>query len=138
MISALFGLSGVSNRQSLIPDAVGHIVLAHLGQGSGTVFGNQGHDVGIHAKARALGGNVVGYDQIQVFGLQLLLRVGQHVLRLGGKTHQHLAGLFALYALCRTDVFDRAASVSGSWPNSCSPQGRSSSAMGHSSWLFLS
>ena len=79
-----------------VPDAVRHLALAHQGQRFRPPVRNQRHNVGVRAKARALGGHVIGHNQVQMLGKQLSARVFQHVLRLGGKAHQHLAGLLPL------------------------------------------
>src|SRR5213078_1954948 len=59
------------------------------------VAGQERDRVGVVLEADALGGDVVGHDQVEVLGPQLLLGVGQQGVGLGCEADQDLAGALA-------------------------------------------
>ena len=89
-LSSLGTFACLVQVQYCICQAACHFVFAHHGQFGGAVSGNQCDYVGVDAKAGAGYFEVVCYDHIQVFALQLCSGMFQHMFCLHGKAADHL------------------------------------------------
>ena len=72
--------SRLPEGEHAVQDGVGCVPLAHQRQGLLPGMIDQRDDVGIHVKACTGLGHIVGYDQVQAFGVQFLQRMLQHQL----------------------------------------------------------
>jgi len=71
-----------------IEDGFGDLGFAHEGEGLGVLVGGEEGDlVGLTGKAAAFFGDVVGYDQIEVFALEFALGIFEEALCFGGEAH---------------------------------------------------
>ena len=78
-----------AQRDHLVEDALGHLALRGERHVAAPPVAPQQHDrVGLAAEARARGRDVVRHDQVEVLGLELAARVGEHVVGLGREADQ--------------------------------------------------